>query len=158
MNLFDAKIITTQFGVEIYVDEIKHIQVTDVHLSSPDTPYHECLVGVEYTLLRDKEFYGNRVNYFWIRMAADYSSITLVEPETQSLFAVKNKEERQATKMMIENWLIKTDAFKDAVKQLMDDYKDQEDTDVLSYFLQQLLHLNADDIQKASVEKIEELV
>jgi hypothetical protein len=60
--------------------------------------------------------------------------------------------------MMIENWLIKTDAFKDAVNQLMDHYKDREDTVVLSHFLQKLLHLNADDIQKASVEKIEELV
>ncbi|MED1205939.1 hypothetical protein [Heyndrickxia acidicola] len=157
MNLFDAKIITTQFGVEIYVDEIKHIQVTDVHLSSPDQPYHECLVGVEYTLLRDKEFYGNRMNYFWIRMTEDFSSLTLVEPETQSLFAVKNDEERQATKMLIEDWLIKTDAFKDSINQLMNDYKNQKDSVVLTQFLEHLLHLHSNDIQTAPVQKLEEL-
>ncbi len=48
------------------------------------------------------------------------SSVTLRETKTESLFAVKNKFERDATKELVGEWLIKINAFKQVINDLIE--------------------------------------
>ncbi|GAA3334259.1 hypothetical protein GCM10020331_101520 [Ectobacillus funiculus] len=50
-------------------------------------------------------------------MNHDFSSITLTETETESLFAVKSEEEREATKELLGEWFIKTNSYKESINE-----------------------------------------
>ena len=98
MNVLDAKIIPTARGLEIYLDVEKSIKIKDIHIPTMNSPFYEIQFGIEYFLLREKKYYDSEMNYFSIRMNHDFSLITFKEPETESLFAVKNEDEKEATK------------------------------------------------------------
>lgn len=55
-----------------------------------------------------------------IHMNTDMSSVTLRETKTESLFAVKTKFERDATKELVGEWLIKINAFKQVINDLIE--------------------------------------
>ena len=41
MNVLDAKIINTQYGLETYLDMVKNIEVKELHSPSDNEPFYE---------------------------------------------------------------------------------------------------------------------
>lgn len=163
MSLLNAQVLETQYGLETYIDEKGKIEVDDLHIPSESSYDYELKIGVEYFLLRDKH-YTIEKNFFWLRMDADFRSVTLAETEMESLFAVKSESERKATKALIGEWLIHTNAFKQAIterieKQKTENVTTEEEIRVIienNKFLEKLLYLKAEDIENAMIENDEE--
>ncbi len=161
MNVLDAKIINTQYGLETYLDMVKNIEVKELHSPSDNDPFYEIVLGIEYFLLRDGKYYDSERNYFRIQMSEDFNSITLRETDTESLFAVKTEHERDSTKLLVGEWLIKTNAFKQVISELiqqkkMENVQNEGDTrKVLGTirFLEILLEIKTEDILSADVER-----
>ncbi|AYE53364.1 hypothetical protein ABEP42_29430 [Priestia megaterium] len=161
MNVMDAKIISTQYGLETYLDIVKSVDVRGLHYPTETEPFFEITVGIEYFLLKEERYYDSRKNYFRIRMDSDFGSVTLVETKMESLFAVKNVGEKDATKELIGEWLIKTQAFKQVINELiaqkkMEDVQTEGDIQVVLgtiRFLEKLLEIEAEDIVRAIVKR-----
>lgn len=161
MNVMDAKIISTQYGLETYLDVVKSVDVRDLHYPTETELFYEITVGIEYFLLKEERYYDSRKNYFRIRMDSDLSSVTLVETKTESLFAVKNEGERDTTKELVGEWLIKTDAFKHVINELivqkkMENVQTEGDIQVVLgtiRFLEKLLEIKTEDILSTNVER-----
>lgn len=161
MNLLDAKLIETQYGLEAYIDKRNNVEITTIYTSARDTSLCEIKLGISYFLLRDRNF-EDKKNYFWIKWNEHTDLITLIESNIESLFAVKNEAEREATKNLIGMWLIKTDAFNYAVTQkiqnLKEDVNIQTEDDIKKRsnaikFLKKSLQLEVEDIQNASIQQ-----
>lgn len=94
-------------------------------------------------------------------MNSEFSSITLRETKTKSLFAVKNEYERDATKELVGEWLIKTNAFKEVINELiqkkkMENVQTEEDIQIVlgtTRFLEKLLKIKTEEILSAVVER-----
>lgn len=161
MNVMDAKIISTQYGLETYLDVVKSVDVRDLHYPTETEPFYEITVGIEYFLLKKERYYDSRKNYFRIRMDSDFDSVTLVETKMESLFAVKNEGERDKTKELVGEWLIKTNAFKQVINELIDQKKMENiqtegDIQVVlgtKRFLEKLLEIKTEDILNTNVER-----
>ncbi|MCK1993123.1 hypothetical protein GW626_04440 [Peribacillus muralis] len=161
MNTLDAKVIETRYGLEMYSDLIENIEVKEILSPTTDNRFYEIILGIKYFLLAEKKYYTNQKHYFGFRMSDDYNLIMLIEPETESLFAVKNEIERQATKELIANWLTKTEAFKQVVNEMIEKQKgrevqtEQDIEEVLGIikFLEKLPLVKPEDIEQASIEK-----
>lgn len=161
MNVLDARVINTTRGLETYIDLLPNIEVEQFHIPSPNKPSYEIMLGIEYFLLSKEKYYESQKHYFWIEMSNDYKTIKLKEPETQSLFAVKNESEKQATKEMIGEWLIKTEAYKQVINKILNKQKEegiQSEEDIKRVletikFFKELLRLEADNIRNARLEK-----
>ncbi|MCP1191471.1 hypothetical protein NKR17_20835 [Priestia flexa] len=161
MNIVDSKVINTKYGLEMYLDLVKTIEVKELHSPTDIGPFYEIVLGVEYFLLRDRKYYDSERNYFRLRMSDDFNSITLKETDTESLFAVKTEHERDSTKLLIGQWLIKTNAFKEVICQLIQQKKIQNvqnEGDIQKAlgtitFLEKLLELKIEDILTADVEE-----
>ncbi|MEK5138279.1 MULTISPECIES: hypothetical protein [Priestia] len=75
----------------------------------------------------------------------------------QSLFGVKNEEEFKATKQLLSDWLIKTNAYREAILQSLNEHKEHgtkegnEDTKKTITFLKELLELKTIDIEQAPI-------
>lgn len=166
MNVMDAKIISTQYGLETYLDVVKSVDVRELHYPTETEPFFEITVGMEYFLLKEERYYDSRKNYFRIRMDSDFGSVTLVETKTESLFAVKNAVEKDATKKLVGEWLIKTQAFKQVINELIVQKKMevvQKEGDIQAVlgtirFLEKLLEIEAEDIVRTIVEGEPEFV
>ncbi|MBK5446883.1 hypothetical protein JFV29_11375 [Peribacillus sp. TH16] len=166
MNVMDAKIISTQYGLETYLDVVKSVDVRELHYPTETEPFFEITVGIEYFLLKEERYYDSRKNYFRIRMDSDFGSVTLVETKTESLFAVKNTGEKDATKKLVGEWLIKTRAFKQVINELivqkkMEDVQTEGDIQAVLgtiRFLEKLLEIEAEDIVRTIVEGEPEFV
>ena len=39
MDLLDAKVIHTVYGLEIYLDSVKNIEVREIHIPTTDSPF-----------------------------------------------------------------------------------------------------------------------
>lgn len=99
-------------------------------------------------------------------MDSDFGSVTLVETKTESLFAVKNAGEKDATKNLVGEWLIKTQAFKQVINELivqkkMEDVQTEGDIQAVlgtKRFLEKLLEIEAEDIVSTIVEGKPEFV
>ncbi|WP_214987776.1 hypothetical protein [Bacillus sp. ISL-47] len=80
-----------------------------------------------------------------------------METETESLFAVKNEFEREATKELVGEWLIKTNAFRLAIKNLIEEKKmenvhtEEDIQKVLGTvrYLEKILNIQTKDILRA---------
>lgn len=161
MGILDAKVINTVRGLEVYLDLVNNIEIKDLHIPTLDSPFYEIRFGIEYFLLRENKYYDSHVNYFSIRMNDDFSSIILKETETESLFAVKSEDEREATKNLLGEWFIKTNAYKECVKESIKKVKEADIYTAADIhhsiqtlkFLERLLEVTTEDIQNASVEK-----
>ncbi|WP_347942345.1 hypothetical protein AAEY33_12775 [Peribacillus simplex] len=166
MNVMDAKIISTKYGLETYLDVVKSVDVRELHYPTETEPFFEITVGIEYFLLKEERYYDSRKNYFRIRMDSDFGSVTLVETKTESLFAVKNGGEKDATKNLVGEWLLKTQAFKQVINELivqkkMEDVQTEGDIQAVLgtiRFLEKLLEIEAEDIVSTIVEGEPEFV
>ncbi|RFU63119.1 hypothetical protein [Peribacillus glennii] len=161
MNIFDAKIVNTQYGLEMYLDRVKNIEIKEIHSPSDNDTCYEIELGVEYFLLRDGNYYDSAKNYFRIRMNEDFNSITLRETDTESLFAVKTEHERDSTKLLVGEWLLKTNAFNQVINELIQQKKKenvQNEGDTRKVlgtirFLERLLEIKTEEILSAKVER-----
>ncbi|WP_419888342.1 hypothetical protein ACN6MT_23730 [Neobacillus niacini] len=159
MNVMDAKIISTQYGLETYLDVVNSVDVRDLHYPTETRLFYEITVGIEYFILKEERYYDSRKNYFRIRMDSDFGFITLVETKTESIFAVKNEGKRDTTKELVGKWLIKTDAFKQVINELivqkkMENVKTEGDIQVVLgtiRFLEKLLEIKTEDILSTNV-------
>ncbi|MFE0624800.1 hypothetical protein ACFW1J_25615 [Priestia aryabhattai] len=162
MNVLDAKVITTITGLEIYLELMETSQIRKVCIPTIDHPFYEIQFGIKYFLLRNEKYYDSHRSYFSICMNNDLTRITLQEPETESLFAVKSQNERQATQNLLGEWFIKTNAYKESIKAVIKEVKkenvyteeDIQHTVETVRFLEKLLTLTSSDIQKAPLEKM----
>jgi len=159
MDLLNTKAIKTTHGLELYVDLIENIKVTELHIPTVSNPYYEVKFEVDYFLLEEHKYYDLQQNFFWIVMDENLSSITLKEPEMQSLFGVKNEEEREATKQLLGEWFIKTTAYKKAITRCLNECEDHnidieknQRTKKIVQFLKKLLELKTMDIEKTLME------
>jgi len=160
MNVLDAKVITTIAGLEIYLDVMETSEIRKVCIPNIDDPFYEVQFGIKYFLLRKEKYYDSHRSYFSICMNNDYTRITLQEPETESLFAVKSQNERQATQNLLGEWFIKTNAYKESIKEVIKEVKkenvyteeDIQHTVETVRFLEKLLKLTSSDIQNAPLE------
>jgi len=161
MDLLDAKVIHTVYGLEIYLDSVKNIEVREIHIPTTDSPFYEVQFGIEYFLLRKEKYCNSHRNYFCIRMNHDFSFITLKETETESLFAVKSEDEREATKKLLGEWFVKTNGYKESINECIKRVKEENVYTVEDIqhkietikFLGKLLELTTEDIELAPVEK-----
>ncbi|MFP3121955.1 hypothetical protein OH784_04040 [Ectobacillus funiculus] len=161
MNVLDAKVITTVRGIEIYLDVEKNITIKEIYIPTMNSPFYEIQFGIEYFLLREKKYYDSEMNYFGLRMNHDFSSITLKEPETESLFAVKSEAERAATKKLLGEWFIKTNSYQESLNGCIKKVQGEDVCTVedikhnieMMRFLGELLELTTEDIEMALVEK-----
>lgn len=160
MKLLDAKVVDTKYGLEIYLDKIKNVEVKTLHFPDSNNSSYRVMLGIEYFLLRER-YYESRKNYFWISFSDEENIITLEEPDIESLFAVKNKSEREATKDLIGEWLIKTNAFKYAINDEIEDQKKkdiQSDEDIKQItgmidFLERVIQIKTEDIRNAPLKQ-----
>lgn len=162
MSLLDAKGIQTTHGVELYVDLVKNVNIKELLIPTVNNPFYGVKLEIDYLLLKEhkhyEHHYEHQKNSFWIVMDENLSSITLKEPEMESLFAVKNEEEREATKQLLGEWFIKTIGYKTAITQILTEFeqnnldmKENEDTKKTIQFLKKLLELKTADIVNAVI-------
>jgi hypothetical protein len=119
MNLLESKVIQTKFEKEIFIDEISNIELSGFQYPNKNFPYYEMMVGVDLMRIRNNEFYGTKKNYFGLRITEDLQSIVVFDPDQQSIFAVKNKLEKQAAIELIDYLLIESPKFKELVRQMI---------------------------------------
>lgn len=161
MELLNARIIPTHQGLETYLDMSNSITVEDLHMPTKNNPFLDLKIGIEYFRLSAEHYYNSEINYFWLRVHSKSNSITLLETDVQNLFGVKDPSEREATKELIGQWVINTDAFKQTISHLIDQMK-MENASTEEEFrektgnielLEKVLELKTEDILKAKVEK-----
>ncbi|MCM3537395.1 hypothetical protein [Priestia endophytica] len=165
MKILDAKIINTAHGLETYLDLIENSEIKEIHLPTTNNPSYEIQFGIKYFLLKNEKYYDSHKNYFYICMSSDFSSTTLKETHIESLFAVKNKEERETTKKLLGEWFIKTHTYKESINKLINKIKtenhctevDNQNKAEKIKFLKKLLELTAEDLEDASIERHVEL-
>ncbi|UYP07333.1 hypothetical protein [Priestia megaterium] len=163
MSVLDARVINTKQGLEIYSDLVETSEITKVHIPTLNTPFFEIQFGIGYFLLRKEKYYDRQKNYFKLRMSPDFESIILQETETESLFAVKSTEEREATKKLLAEWFIKTNVYKKVITQFINQIKEEkicteedvEDRVEAIKFLEKLMILTTEDIENASIKKFQ---
>jgi hypothetical protein len=155
MNILDAKIINTKYGLETYLDIVGNIEVKEIRYPTKKDSLYEIKLGVEYFLLKERKYYDRAKNYFWITMSKDFHSISLKETYTESLFGVKSETERESTKKLVIDWLIKTHAFKHVIGEWIEKKKtenlqtEEEINSVIEIikFLETLLQINVESIE-----------
>ncbi|MFE7083664.1 hypothetical protein [Priestia megaterium] len=152
MDLLNTKAIKTTHGFELYVDLIKNINIKELSIPTVTNPFYEVKFEIDYLLLEEHKYYDHQQNYFWIVMDENLSSITLKESEMQSLFAVKNEEEREATQRLLGEWFIKTNAYREVINQYLNELeehymKEEENqyTKKAITFLKELLEIKTMD-------------
>ena len=123
MNLLESKVIQTKFEKEIFIDEISNIELSGFQYPNKNFSYYEMMIGVDLLRIRNNEFYGTKKSYFGLKITEDLQSIVIFEPDLQSIFAVKNEQEKQAAIELIDYLLIESPKFKELVRQMIYNYK-----------------------------------
>jgi hypothetical protein len=155
MNTVDAKIIKTQYGSELYVDDVEHINFKSLHAPEANQPLYRIEFEIGYFLLKEHRYYEYEQNYFWLAVSEDFSKLIIQEPDMESLFGAKSEEERKATKELLSQWLIHTEAYKNLLKQHINDCKKSDETNQdITAVLEKLLSVSAADIEQAPIEKL----
>ncbi|WP_282022792.1 hypothetical protein [Priestia flexa] len=157
MDLLSSKVIKTARGLELYIDSVENITIKGIHIPTTSKPYYGVKFEIDYFLLEEHKYYDLQQNYFCLVMSENFQSIKLEEPEMQSLFGVKNEEEFKATKHLLSDWLIKTNAYREAILQSLNEHKEHgtkegnEDIKKTITFLKELLELKTIDIEQAPI-------
>lgn len=124
MNILESKVIQTKLEKEIFIDQSSNIELKGFQYPQKDFPFYQVLVGLELIRLRENDFYGTKQAYFGIKITEDLqSSLIIFEPEQQSIFAVKNEQEKQAVTELIDYLLIESPVFKQLVTTMIDNLK-----------------------------------
>ena len=119
-----------------------------------DLPFYEFMIGLNLIRIRDNEYYGNKTSYVNIRISEDLQSLFVLEPDLQSIFAIKNKQEKEATIELIQYLLVDSQTFKQVVSEMISNLKKEnfingfevKDAKAKLAVLERLLNVSADDI------------
>lgn len=161
MNVLDARVINTYRGLETYLDSRENVAIKKIQIPTQNHPFYEIQFVIEYFLLRKGKYYDRQRNYFIIQMNPDFTSITLKETETESLFSVKSEDEREATKALIGEWFIQSNSYKQSIQESIErirkeDISTEEDINQklkTINFLKKISYLTSSDIQNAPIKK-----
>ncbi|MGG3466254.1 hypothetical protein ABES02_01610 [Neobacillus pocheonensis] len=123
MNLLESKVIQTKSEKEIYIDQNTNIEIGGIQYPEKAHPYYEFMVGLELIRIRANEYYGTKKAYFGIRITENLQSLTIFEPDQQSIFASKSEEEKDAAIELINYLLIESLNFKQFVMTMIRNLK-----------------------------------
>ncbi|RLL46571.1 hypothetical protein D8M04_05020 [Oceanobacillus piezotolerans] len=153
MSMVDAKVINTRYGLEMYCDKDSSVVINEVHSPTDKNPYYEVLIGVEFLVMKNQKDMYPMKNFFWISMSEDFQTVKIKETEMGNLFALKDSEERKATKEMVAQWLFKTESFKKAITTWIkkESHSVQPDEE---QFLNNLLYLSTENLESAFIEAV----
>jgi hypothetical protein len=123
MNLLESKVIQTRFEKEIFIEEKSNININGFHSLDKNTPFYEFMIGLDLIRIRDNEYYGMKKSYVNIRISEDLQSLFVVEPDVQSIFAIKTKQEKEAAIELIHYLLVDSQTFKQVVTEMISNIK-----------------------------------
>lgn len=123
MNLLESKVIQTKLEKEIFIDESTNIELKILHDAEKNFPFYKFIVSIEMMRIRRNEFYGTKKAFFGIRVTEDLQSFIVFEPDQQSIFAIKNEQERQAVMELIDYLLTESVNFKQLVISMVEKLK-----------------------------------
>ncbi|MFB5197642.1 hypothetical protein ACE198_22495 [Neobacillus sp. KR4-4] len=106
MTMLESKVIQTRFEKEIFIEEKSNIEINMFRTFDKNHPFYEFMLGLDLIRIRDNEYYGNKTSYVTIRISDDLQSFFVIEPDVQSIFAIKNKQEKEAAIELIHYLLI----------------------------------------------------
>lgn len=126
MYMLDSKVIPTRFEKEIFIDDISNIEISGFRSLVKNTPTYEVMLSLNLIRIRGNEYYGTKKSYVKIRVSEDLQSIVVLEPDKQSIFAVKNEQEKEAATELIHYVLIDSPNFKQALTKKINNLKNGE--------------------------------
>jgi hypothetical protein len=155
MNMLESKVIQTRFEKEIFIEEKSNIEINEFLTLDTNTPFYEFMVGLDLIRIRDNEYYGNKTSYVNIRISEDLQSLFVIEPDVQSIFAIKNKQEKEAAIELIQYLLVDSQTFKQVVSEMISNLKRENVVNVFEVkeantklaVLQRLLNVRNEDIK-----------
>ncbi|WHY64557.1 hypothetical protein [Neobacillus sp. SuZ13] len=155
MTMLESKVIQTQFEKEIFIAEKSNIEINMFRTLDKNNPFYEFMVGLNLIRIRDNEYYGNKTSYVTIRISDDLQSLFVIEPDVQSIFAIKNKQEKEAAIELIHYLLIDSQTFKEVVSDMIRNLKSDNVVNVYEVkeattklaVLERLLNIRNEDIE-----------
>jgi hypothetical protein len=155
MNMLESKVIQTRFEKEKFIEEKSNIEINEFLTLDMNTPFYEFMVGLDLIRIRDNEYYGNKTSYVNIRISEDLQSLFVIEPDVQSIFAIKNKQEKEAAIELIQYLLVDSQTFKQVVSEMISNLKRENVVNVFEVkeantklaVLQRLLNVRNEDIK-----------
>jgi len=153
--MLESKVIQTQFEKEIFIAEKSNIEINMFRTLDKNNPFYEFMVGLNLIRIRDNEYYGNKTSYVTIRISDDLQSLFVIEPDVQSIFAIKNKQEKEAAIELIHYLLIDSQTFKEVVSDMIRNLKSDNVVNVYEVkeattklaVLERLLNIRNEDIE-----------
>jgi len=153
--MLESKVIQTRFEKEIFIEEKSNIEINMFRTFDKNHPFYEFMLGLDLIRIRDNEYYGNKTSYVTIRISDDLQSFFVIEPDVQSIFAIKNKQEKEAAIELIHYLLIDSQTFKDAVSDMIRNLKSDNVVNVYEVkeattklaVLERLLNIRNEDIE-----------
>lgn len=155
MNLLESKVIETEFEKEIFIDKISNINLRVSLYPERNFPFFELIVGLEFIRIRDNEFYGYNDNYFRLRITEDLESFFVFETDQQSIFGIKNGQEKEATIELIHYILTESTNFKKLINTMIKNLKlanvvceeEIKETKAKLMVLEKLLKIHFEDVK-----------
>jgi hypothetical protein len=152
--MLESKVIQTRFEKEIFIEEKSNIEINEFRTIDRSTPFYEFMVGLDLIRIRDNEFYGNKKSYVTIRISEDLQSLFVLEPDVQSIFSIKNKQEKEAAIELIHYLLVDSQTFKQVVSEMIRNLKSENVVNVFEVkeanaklaVLERLLNVRNEDI------------
>ncbi|MFB3162264.1 hypothetical protein ABLO26_12880 [Neobacillus sp. 179-J 1A1 HS] len=155
MNMLESKVIQTRFEKEIFIEEKSNIKINGFHSLDKNTPFYEFKIGLDLIRIRDNEYYGTKKSYVNIRISEDLQSLFVLEPDLQSIFAIKNKQEIEAAIELIHYILVDSQTFKQVISEMISNLKTEnlvngfevKEANAKLAVLERLLNVSNEDIQ-----------
>ncbi|WHZ03793.1 hypothetical protein QNH48_03750 [Neobacillus sp. YX16] len=155
MNMLESKVIQTRFEKEIFIEEKSNISISEFRFLDKNAPFYEFMIGLDLIRIRDNEYYGNKTSYVIIRVSEDLQSLFVLEPDLQSIFAIKNKQEIEAAIELIHYLLVDSQTFKQVVSEMISTLKrknlingfEVKEANVKLAVLERLLNVSNEDIE-----------
>jgi hypothetical protein len=121
--MLDSKVIQTRCEKEIFIEEKSNININGFRSLDKNIPFYEFLIGLDLMRIRDNEYYGTKKSYVSVRISEDLQSLFVVEPDVQSIFAIKNTQEKEAAIELIQYLLVDSQIFKQVVSETIGNLK-----------------------------------
>ncbi|MEH7246133.1 hypothetical protein V7114_04975, partial [Neobacillus niacini] len=123
LNMLESKVIQTRCEKEIFIEEKSNININGFRSLDKNIPFYELMIGLDLMRIRDDEYYGTKKSYVSVRISEDLQSLFVLEPDVQSIFAIKNKQEKEAAIELIQYLLVDSQTFKQVVSEMIGNLK-----------------------------------
>ncbi|MEH6993218.1 hypothetical protein V7075_10920 [Neobacillus drentensis] len=155
MNMLESKVIQTRFEKEIFIEEKSTININGFRSLDKNTPFYEFMIGLDLIRIRDNEYYGTKKSYANIRISEDLQSLFVLEPDVQSIFSIKNKQEKEAAIELVQYLLVDSQTFKQEVSEMISNIRKEnvvngfevKDAKAKLDVLERLLNVSNEDIK-----------